>query len=110
MSDKMGDNQRLVHIVEAIAEIEKYTIGVELSEFKNNSMIRFATIKQIEIIGEAAKNISEITRNKYPEIEWREIAGLRNILVHEYFGIDPQLIWQIVEVDIPLLKERLKVV
>jgi uncharacterized protein with HEPN domain len=92
MRDKMGDAQRLIHIQEAIAEIEKYTKGVDLSEFKNNSMLRFATIKQIEIIGEAAKNITDATRNEYPEIEWKQIAGLRNILVHEYFGIDAQLI------------------
>ncbi len=62
MKDKMGDNQRIVHIHEAIAEILNYTKGIDLAEFKENSMIRFASIKQIEIIGEAAKNISEETR------------------------------------------------
>lgn len=71
-------------------------------------MIRFASIKQIEIIGEAARYITEDTRKKFPDIEWKEIAGLRNILVHEYFGIDTDLIWQIVTIDIPELKIKLK--
>ncbi|MFM9839653.1 MAG: DUF86 domain-containing protein [Cyclobacteriaceae bacterium] len=108
MNDKMGDDQRLLHIEEAIAEIESYTKGIDILEFKSNSMIRFASIKQMEIIGEAARYVTEETRNKYPEIEWKEITGLRNILVHEYFGIDSNLIWQIIETDIPDLKKKLR--
>lgn len=67
-------------------------------------MMRFASIKQLEIIGEAANSISEETRIKFPDIQWRQIIGLRHILVHEYFGIDDQLIWQIIADDIPTLK------
>ena len=69
--------------------------------------MRFASIKQIEIIGEAAKNLSDETKQNYPTIEWREISGLRNILVHEYFGVDIDLIWQIIQTDIPNLKSKL---
>jgi uncharacterized protein with HEPN domain len=108
MNDKMGDDQRLLHIEEAIAEIESYTKGIDILEFKSNSMIRFASIKQMEIIGEAARYVTEETRSKYPDIEWKEITGLRNILVHEYFGIDSNLIWQIIETDIPDLKKKLR--
>jgi uncharacterized protein with HEPN domain len=107
MRGKMGDAQRLIHIVEAISEIEQYTLGIDLVEFKSNSMIRFASIKQIEIIGEAAKNITLDTRNKYDTIDWKQISGLRNILVHEYFGVDVELIWQIIFTDIPELKSKL---
>lgn len=107
MRGKIGDEQRLLHIAEAITEIENYTRNVDLSEFKGNSMIKFASIKQIEIIGEAAKNISDQTKEKFPGIEWKQIAGLRNILVHEYFGVDADLIWQIIQVDIPELKSKL---
>ena len=92
----------------AITEIENYTRVANLEEFMNNSMMRFASIKQIEIIGEAARYISDDTKNTFPDIAWKEIAGLRNILVHEYFGIDAELIWQIVTIDIPELKEKLK--
>ncbi len=107
MRNKMGDEQRLVHILEAIEEILSYNQNIEFNTFKSHSMIRFASIKQIEIIGEAAKNISEETRKKYPDIEWKQISGLRNILVHEYFGVDSELIWQIIQVDIPILKKSL---
>lgn len=71
-------------------------------------MVRFASIKQIEIIGEAAKKVTKETRNYYPGIEWRQIAGLRNILVHEYFEVDSDLIWQIIKTDIPDLKLKLQ--
>jgi uncharacterized protein with HEPN domain len=71
-------------------------------------MMRYATIKQIEIIGEAADLISDSTRRKFQEIEWKQIIGLRHVLVHEYFGIDSKLVWQIVVNDIPLLKEHIQ--
>ena len=108
MRGRIGDGQRILHIEEAIKEIEGYTKDIDINEFKSNSMIRFASIKQIEIIGEAARYITDDTRNKFPDIEWKELAGLRNILVHEYFGIDTDLIWQIVTIDIPELKVKLK--
>jgi uncharacterized protein with HEPN domain len=73
-----------------------------------NSMMRFASVKQIEIIGEAANYISEETKERFTEIQWRQITGLRHILVHEYFGIDSRLIWQIIVDDIPILKEKVK--
>jgi uncharacterized protein with HEPN domain len=108
MRDKMADEQRIAHIKDAIKELEEYCAGVNSVDFKANSMMRFASIKQIEIIGEAARHISDETRSKFPDIAWKEIAGLRNILVHEYFGIDADLIWQIISVDIPELKNKLK--
>lgn len=108
MRDRIGDNQRIIHILEAIEEIIKYTNGIDLIEFKSNSMIKYATIKQMEIIGEAAKNLTETAQLSYPDVEWRQISGLRNILVHQYFGIDSDLIWQIVRTDIPILKSKLE--
>lgn len=108
MKGLISDEQRLRHIREAIEEILDYTKGADLAVFKANSMLKFATIKQIEIIGEAAKYISEETITQYPEIPWKQISGLRNILVHEYFGVDTTLIWQIVQTDIPALKNKLE--
>lgn len=104
MKGKMGDKQRLLHILDAISEIENYTSETTFDFFLDNSMMRFASIKQIEIIGEAANYITEETKSKFTEIEWRQIIGLRHILVHEYFGIDSNLVWQIIANDIPKLK------
>ena len=71
MKDKMSDRQRLLHIVDAIAEIESYTHNVQLNDFLSNSMMRFASIKQIEIIGEAANYITSETKDKFTNLEWR---------------------------------------
>lgn len=107
MKGRIGDQQRLLHIKEAIEEIKAYIEGVDYSEFTANSMMRFATIKQIEIIGEAARHLSLETKAVFPDIEWKEIIGLRNFLAHEYFGVDRELLWQIIRVDIPNLYGKL---
>lgn len=108
MRGKIGDKQRLLHILEAIREIEIYTSSVQFDAFVKDSMMRFASVKQIEIIGEAANFVSEETKEKFDNIQWRQIIGLRHILVHEYFGIDNNLIWQIIEQDLPKLKDEIQ--
>jgi uncharacterized protein with HEPN domain len=107
MRNKLGDKERIQHILDAIVEIETYIHEATKEQFLHNSMMRFASIKQIEIIGEAANQVTNETKDKFSEIEWKQIIGLRNILVHEYFGVDNSLIWQIVITDIPKLKERI---
>ena len=107
MKNKPGDKQRLEHILDAIKEIQSYTEGVDLPAFLANSMMRFASIKQIEIIGEAAAYISEEIKRQFTEVEWQQIIGMRHILVHEYFGIDSQLIWQVIIRDLPELKKAI---
>jgi uncharacterized protein with HEPN domain len=104
MNGKIGDKQRLSHILDAISEIEAYTTNVELKDFLENSMMKYASIKQIEIIGEAANSITPMTKELFPEIEWKRIIGMRHILVHEYFGIAPNLVWQVIINDIPALR------
>lgn len=110
MKDKMGDKQRLEHILDAIKEIESYIAGTgsDLSSFLSNSMMRFASVKQIEIIGEAANYITQDTKDKFPDIKWQQITGMRHILVHEYFGIDSNLVWQVIINDIPVLKSSIE--
>lgn len=68
--------------------------------------MRFACIKQMEIIGEASDHISEEIKTRFSEIEWRQIKGMRNIFVHEYFGIDSRLLWEIIKQDLPDLKSK----
>jgi uncharacterized protein with HEPN domain len=97
----------LLHILDAINEIQLYTSNIVLKAFLENSMMRFACVKQIEIIGEAANMISPETKAIFTDLEWKQIIGIRHILVHEYFGVDFDLIWQVIINDLPLLKEKI---
>lgn len=106
MKGNIGDKQRLLHILDAIVEIEDYTQNVSFETFSSNSMMRFASIKQLEIIGEAANYLTEETKTKFSDVEWQQIIGMRHILVHEYFGVDNNLIWQVIADDLPVLKEK----
>jgi uncharacterized protein with HEPN domain len=108
MKEKIGDKQRLAHILDAISELEAYTANVELKDFLGNSMMKFASIKQIEIIGEAANYITPETKQLFTDIEWKKIIGMRHILIHEYFGVAPMLIWQVIIDDIPVLKASIQ--
>ena len=95
------------HILECIELIEKYTKDCTKGDFLNDIQLQDSIIRRIEIIGEAVKNIPQEIKKKYLEIPWKEIAGMRDILVHEYFGIDLQLTWETVQKDIPQLKKKL---
>ena len=99
-----GDIIRLKHMLTAIEEILSYTEGFDLESFLDDSKTRFASIKQLEIIGEAANHVSAETRLRFGQIEWQKITGLRNILVHEYFGVDEKIVWGIIIKDLPKLR------
>jgi uncharacterized protein with HEPN domain len=73
-------------------------------------MMRFASIKQIEIIGEAANYVTSETKQLFSEIEWKQIVGMRHILIHEYFGVDASLVWQVITNDIPALKKAIQAI
>lgn len=110
MRGKLGDKVRLMHILDSIAEIDSYLIDINFDTFLNNSMMRFACIKQMEIIGEASNHISKEVKSKFSSVEWSQIVGLRNIFVHEYFGIDASLVWEIIKTDIPELKVKINAI
>jgi len=107
MRGKLGDKVRLQHILDAILEIEDYMQNANFEDFMQNSMMRFACIKQMEIIGEAGNHISEETKAKFLSVEWSQITGMRNVFVHEYFGVDSSLVWEIIKNDIPDLKVKI---
>lgn len=100
MKNKLGDEQRLRQILNAIGEIESYIIGVKIEDFLQNSMMRFASIKQLEIIGEACNHLSKELKQQSSAIQWDEIVGMRHVFVHEYFGIDNLLLWEIITQDL----------
>lgn len=108
MRGKLGDKVRLQHIYDAIEEIESYLINTVFSDFIENSMMRFACIKQMEIIGEASNHISDEIKSNFSQIEWNQIVGMRNVFVHEYFGIDESIVWEIIKNDLPELKVRVR--
>lgn len=110
MRSELGDKIRLLHILEAINEIQTYLVLVEFSEFSENSMMRFACVKQMEIIGEASNKISNELKSKFSDIEWAQIIGMRNVFAHEYFGIDYSLVWEIIKNDMPELKQKVEII
>jgi uncharacterized protein with HEPN domain len=106
MRGNLGDKVRLQHVLDAILEVEGYLHNTDFSGFMENSMMRFACIKQMEIIGEASNHVSDDTKAKFSTIEWAQIVGMRNVFVHEYFGVDSSLVWEIIKNDLPELKEK----
>jgi uncharacterized protein with HEPN domain len=95
-------------MVISIKRIEEYIDNKDFSEFKKSYMIVDAVVRNFEIIGEAAKNISLEIQLKYPEVPWKKMVGLRNLISHEYFGIDYEMIWEITKKSLPQNKSDLE--
>lgn len=110
MRSKFGDKVRIQHILNAIQEIEVYLIDTEMELFLTNSMMKFACIKQLEIVGEASNHLSNELKEKFSSVSWAQIIGMRNVFVHEYFGVDSTLVWEIIKTDLPDLKQDILIV
>ena len=101
------DSVYVRHILDAIDKIEQY-IQIGYDDFMVQSHWQDAVIRQLEIVGEATKRLSEGLRESYPDVPWRRIAGLRDVLIHDYMGVDLEAVWQVTQKNIPLLKEQLR--
>jgi uncharacterized protein with HEPN domain len=109
MKGRISDKARLQHILDAIHEIGSYIQNLTFVEFSGSSEKKFASVKQLEIIGEAANRITSKTKADYPEVEWQKIIALRNILVHDYYVIDENVIWIIITEELQELKNQIVV-
>ncbi|MCD6228810.1 MAG: DUF86 domain-containing protein [Candidatus Omnitrophica bacterium] len=94
----------LKDILSAMEAIEKFTQGMNFKDFRENDMVYSAVIRKFEIIGEAAKNLPEEIKQKYPEIPWKSMAGMRDRLIHFYFGVKYELVWETIKREIPKIK------
>ena len=100
------DKVYIKHILECIDKINKYTRQGKKT-FMLSELIQDAVIRNLEIIGEASKNISQELKGKNPNITWKEMAGLRDVLIHEYFGVDLYIVWNVVKNELPKIKTYL---
>ena len=91
-------------ILEAITKIDRYTATLSEAEFKQADIVVDAVLRNLEVIGEAARNIPDNLRQQYSHIPWQRIVGLRNVVIHAYFNVDLNIVWQIIKVNLPTVK------
>lgn len=104
MREKPRDNSRLLHILDSIKNIEEFLIDKTKEDLLNDKLLYYATVKNLEIIGEAAYMLTPEFKESHPDTSWKDIVRMRHILVHGYYQIDPQIVWTTVQHDITPLK------
>ncbi|MEK7376655.1 MAG: DUF86 domain-containing protein [Candidatus Margulisiibacteriota bacterium] len=102
------DSAYINHILDAITKIESYLSGISYDAFIATTLIQDGIIRQIKIIGEASGNISDKFKESNPDIPWADIVGMRNKLIHQYFGVDIDAVWETSKKDVPELKEKIE--
>ena len=95
-------------MLDSIEKIDSYRAGVTADDFATDSLLQDAVFRRLEVIGEAAKHVSEAVRARHPNVPWQEIAGLRDVLIHKYFGIIVEQVWQVITTDLPAVEPGLQ--
>ena len=98
----------LEDVLEASRKLRDFTKGMSYEEFLRDEKTKDAVLRNLEVIGEAAKNLPEDFKTAWAEVEWKKAAGMRNKLIHEYFGVSPQIVWETLKNDIPKLEHQVK--
>lgn len=100
------DTLYLLHILDAIRQIEEYLGNLNYEEFSQSRLVQDGVIRQFEIIGEATKNLSNATRDRVPQVPWKNMAGMRDKLIHQYFGVDIASVWETAKADLPFIQQQ----
>ena len=95
-------------IAENILDMERFSRDLAKEQLKTNKLRQNAIVRSLEVIGEAAAHVPPSFREKYPEIKWKKIVGFRNIIIHSYFKVDIDIVWDVIRIDIPLLKTQIE--
>lgn len=108
MSSKRGDKDYLADMLEALERVQQYTEGYTFDQFVNDSKTQDAVVRNLEIIGEAAKQISASIKKPYVDIPWKLLAGVRDRLIHHYFGINYEIVWRIITEELPTVAANVR--
>ena len=102
-----NDLAYIEHILDSINAIERFSKNLNKENLLRNRLKQSAIVREIEIIGEAVKNVSENLKNKHSEIEWKDISGTRDKMIHHYFSVDLNIVWDIIKINLPDLKYKI---
>jgi uncharacterized protein with HEPN domain len=94
-------------IVESCDKIGRYTLGLRFDQFRDSELVVDAVTRNLELIGEASKAVPEDVRGRYLDVPWRKMAGMRDVVVHGYFRVDVQLLWDITQRDVPVVRQKI---
>ena len=109
MREEVRDRGRLEHMLKAIENVEEFTENISLEEFLKSKVLFFAVVKNIEIVGEATYMLTKEFKQTHTSVPWLVIEKMRHVLVHGYYTVSPEKVWETVQIDLPVLKQQIEV-